>query len=122
MTTAVAMQLNLFTRLPEPGRVALVSVPEDRTPATPAAARSRAAREHHAEEHGGRKQLILDCLRLANKPMTDRQIKEKLFGVAADMNMVRPRVNDLLRERRLYEGVETPDHVTGEWVRTVWLA
>jgi len=52
-------------------------------------------------------------------PMTDRAMKEKLFGEAADMNTVRPRVNDLLRRGAIEVVGNVPDHVTGHKVRVV---
>jgi hypothetical protein len=99
---------------------------EDREVAPPAPERglhrhSLEAREHRDGEFKGRKALILDVLRMAQKPMTDRQIKERLFGENADMNMVRPRVNDLIQEGKVRECFEVEDHLTGEKVRTVWM-
>lgn len=120
MTTTCAMQLGLFTGQPVPGEVAVVVM--DRPAPRPVNEHSRAAREHHAEDHRGRKELILECVQSFGRPMTDRQIKDQVMGGAADMNTVRPRVNDLLREHRLIVAHEVEDHVTGEMVRTVWVA
>lgn len=129
----VAMQLGLFNGgRPLPGEIAIFADPQEvasreARPCAPAktnalSVNSLSARAHHQEEFKGRKGLILDALRIAGKPQTDRQIKERLFGEAADMNMVRPRVNDLLHEGRLMLCCEIEDHVTHENVRTVWLA
>lgn len=119
--TATAMQLDIFTRQPRPGECSLIGVRrEEAESAEPS--RRRAALDHNAETFRGRKALILDAIRICGKPMTDRQIKERLFGEGADMNTVRPRINELLQERKLMLAAETYDHVTGERVRAVWLA
>lgn len=124
MTTAIAMQLNLFSGQPEPGSRSVVCLvdPTERPAPRQVSLRSVAARTRHADEHRGRKALILDCLRVAGRPLSDRQIKERIFGEVADMNTVRPRVSDLIASGDLAEVGEVEDHVTGEPVRTVWLA
>ena len=133
MSTAVAMQLGLFNGgRPIPGEVAVFADPQEaesraERPRSQGverglSMRSLVAHEKHEAEFKGRKALILDALRTAGKPLTDRQIKERLFGESADMNMVRPRINDLLHEHKLMMVHEVEDHVTGENVRVVWLA
>ena len=128
----IALQLGLFTGRPLPGEVAVFADPQEvrATGRSPQPAperrglndRSLVAHEKHEAEFKGRKALIVDALRTAGKPMTDRQIKERLFGEAADMNMVRPRINDLIHEHKLMVAHEVEDHVTHESVRLVWLA
>jgi hypothetical protein len=80
------------------------------------------ARDHNQEAHKGRKALILECLELRGKPQTDRQIRDACCGEAADMNSVRPRITELIREGKLIECGEIEDPVTHEDVRVVWLA
>ena len=53
------------------------------------------------------------------KPLTDRQVKEKL-GLD-DMNEVRPRISELLKENILTEFKNVKDEKTGKTVRTVSL-
>ena len=55
----------------------------------------------------------------AHGPATDREIARGLFGEGADMNMVRPRVSELLDAGALAEAGRTRDAVTGMMVRTV---
>ena len=55
-------------------------------------------------------------------PCTVRCIRDGLFGEWADMDMVRPRVTELLAAGRLVECGKVPDHVTGRSVMTVDLA
>jgi hypothetical protein len=85
-------------------------------------ANSLAAKDHNQEAHKGRKQLIVECLRLRAKPLTDRQIRDACCGESADMNSVRPRITELIREGKLMECGEIVDPATGENVRVVWLA
>ncbi len=133
MSTAIAMQLGLFTGRPLPGEVAVFADTQEVAGREGRKGRkghrdrglndrSLVAHEKHEAEFKGRKALIVDALRTAGKPMTDRQIKERIFGEAADMNMVRPRINDLLHEHKLMVAHEVEDHVTHESVRLVWLA
>jgi hypothetical protein len=86
---------------------------------------SLAARERHEVEFRGRKGRIIEALRSANRPLTDREILEHLYPEGDprrhDMNLVRPRVTELIHERRLEEIFERPDHRTGERVRVLWL-
>jgi hypothetical protein len=85
-------------------------------------ANSLAAKEHNQDAHKGRKQLIVECLRLRAKPLTDRQIRDAICGETADMNSVRPRITELIRDGKLMECGEIEDPVTHEDVRVVWLA
>lgn len=52
---------------------------------------------------------------------TDREIKNGMFGVESDMNMVRPRITELIEIKMLQEVGETTDTVTGKTVRVVGL-
>ena len=54
-----------------------------------------------------------------NGPCTVRQIVEGLFGAGADMNLVRPRVTELLNDDRLVEDGSVKDHVSGRPVMLV---
>jgi len=131
--TAQALQFDLFTGAPMRGERAMpVFMGSDTFPERASTTkgakerdlseRSLAARDNHAAALAGRKALIVDCIRLAKFPMTDRQIKEKLFGESGDMNLVRPRITELIHEHRLIECGEIVDPVTGDTVRRVWLA
>lgn len=80
------------------------------------------AKEHHQDAHKGRKQLIVECLQVRGKPLTDRQIRDACCGETADMNSVRPRITELIRKGKLMECGEIEDPVSGEQVRVVWLA
>lgn len=133
MHTTTAIQLNLWGA-PCPGEVALVQVGDAQEraarggcgEAAPAPQRglhahSLEARDHNQEAHKGRKQLILDCLFVKGKPMTDRQIRDAICH-GGDMNVVRPRITELLKEGKLVECGEVEDDVTHEDVRVVWLA
>lgn len=44
-----------------------------------------------------REKDIWDYLVCRDKPMTDREIRDGLFGTTADMNMVRPRITELIK-------------------------
>lgn len=55
-------------------------------------------------------------------PCTVRCIRDGLFGEWADMDMVRPRVTELLAAGRLVECGKVPDHATGRSVMMVDLA
>ncbi len=129
--TTMAMQLNLFTGGICAGEGTRVYLGSDSTPERPERkqgepramhSHSLAAHEHHQDEHKGRKGLILECLALRCKPMTDRQILEALYPDSDDMNRVRPRITELVREGRLMEAGEIEDPDTHETVRKVWLA
>jgi hypothetical protein len=134
MHTTTAVQLNLWGN-PCQGEATLVMVEDAqemaarggcgeaaRAPQRALHVHSLAAKENNQDAHKGRKQLILDCLVVKGKPMTDRQIRDACCGEGADMNSVRPRITELIREGKLMECREIEDPVTGEQVRVVWLA
>ena len=60
-----------------------------------------------------RKGMILDVI--GDRPMTDREIKEELF--LQDMNCVRPRITELVKDGLLLEVGSKKDKVTGRTVR-----
>jgi len=133
MHTETAIQLNLWGN-PCPGEVALVQAGDAQErvarggcgEAAPAPQRglhahSLAAKDHNQDAHKGRKQLIVECLRLRAKPLTDRQIRDAICQ-GGDMNTVRPRITELIKEGKLMECGEIVDPVTQEAVRVVWLA
>lgn len=67
-----------------------------------------------------REMLIYGLLARSLRPMTDREVKDTLFGVMADMNMVRPRITDLRKKGWLREQKKAViDPVTKKYVRTV---
>ncbi len=65
-----------------------------------------------------RRRVILDWVR-RHGPATDREIRDGLFGEHADMNMVRPRVSECLRDSTLVECGRALDPHTGRHVRRV---
>ena len=129
---AIAVQLNLWGAAVR-GESTMVSYadPQERAArggvAAPAEAprathcHSLAAHDRHQDAHRGRKQLILECLQVRGKPLTDRQIRD-LICPGGDMNAVRPRITELLRDGRLIEAGEIEDPDSHETVRVVWLA
>jgi len=134
MHTTTAVQLNLWGS-PCAGEATLVMVedPQEmaarggcgnmaREPQRALHVHSLEARDHNQEAHKGRKMLILECLKLRGKPMTDRQIRDAICGEAADMNTVRPRITELVRDGKLTDCGEIEDDVTHEDVRVLWLA
>jgi hypothetical protein len=68
----------------------------------------------------GRKEAVVRWLAV-HGASTDREIKDGLLGPAADMNAVRPRVNELIEDGMVVEVGEKADHVTGMKVRVVTL-
>jgi hypothetical protein len=131
--TTTAVQMSLWGA-PCPGEVAMVQVGDAQEraarggcgEAAPAPQRglhahSLVAKEHNQDAHKGRKQLILECLTVKGKPMTDRQIRDAICH-GGDMNSVRPRITELIKEGKLMEFAEIVDQVTHEDVRVVWLA
>jgi hypothetical protein len=132
MHTTTAVQLNLWGN-PLAGEATLVMVEDAQeraarggcgeAAAAPRAvhANSLAAKEHNQDAHKGRKQLVLECLVVKGKPMTDRQIRDAICQ-GGDMNTVRPRITELIREGKLMECGDIEDPVTHEDVRVVWLA
>ena len=132
MHTTTAVQLDLWGN-PCQGDATLVMVEDAQeraarggcgtaAPRREVHAHSLAAKEHNQDAHKGRKLLILECLQLRGKPLTDRKIRDACCGEAADMNTVRPRITELIREKRLMEAGEIVDPATSETVRRVWLA
>lgn len=134
MHTTTAVQLNLWGN-PCQGEGTLVMVEDAqeraacggcgdaaRAPQRALHVHSLEAKEHHQDAHKGRKQLIVECLQLRAKPLTDRQIRDACCGEGADMNSVRPRITELIREGKLMECGEIEDPVSHENVRVVWLA
>jgi hypothetical protein len=131
MHTTIAVQLNLWGN-PCEGTLVMVEDAQERAacggcgeaaraPQRALHAHSLAARDHHQDAHKGRKQLIVDCLVVKGKPMTDRQIRDAICH-GGDMNTVRPRITELLKEGKLVDCGEIEDAATGEQVRVVWLA
>jgi predicted HTH transcriptional regulator len=76
------------------------------------------AQDARAGELKGRKAAILDWLR-ERGPATDRQVRDALFGEHADMNMVRPRISELVAQGKCHEVGSVEDDVTGLHVRIV---
>jgi hypothetical protein len=66
-----------------------------------------------------RENLIYGFLLRAGRAMTDREIKDELFGFTADMNTTRPRLSDLIRAGWIRETGKTIDGITGKRVRKV---
>jgi hypothetical protein len=65
-----------------------------------------------------REKLIYGQLMFAGR-QTDREIKDALFSLSADMNTVRPRVSDLIEKGWVKEVGQKRDAVTGKTVRIV---
>jgi len=80
---------------------------------------SLAAHESLGSELTGRRAAVVAWLRAHGRPATDREIAHGMFGDSADMNMVRPRVSELLAAGALEEVGKTRDALTGMTVRTV---
>jgi hypothetical protein len=76
------------------------------------------ALEVKAEALSGRKAEIVAWLR-AYGPATDRQVRDALFGDRADMNMVRPRITELVKCGVCHEVGSVKDEATGLHVRIV---
>lgn len=66
----------------------------------------------------GRRALIAEWV-AAHGPATDREIARGLFGAGADMNLVRPRVSELLAAGVMREAGCVCDSETGARVRRV---
>jgi hypothetical protein len=79
---------------------------------------SQAAHEAIQPTVTGRRAEIR-CWLIAHGPATDRQIRDGLFGSGADMNMVRPRVTELLAIGSIIEEGRVADAATGMTVRVV---
>ena len=79
---------------------------------------SLAARVDHQQAFTGRRLEVLTWLK-KHGPATDREIVAGLFFDGADMNLVRPRVTELLDARAVAEVEQVCDAVTGMMVRRV---
>lgn len=79
---------------------------------------SLAAHEAIESALAGRRAAVLDYVRL-HGPCTVRAILEGLFYVGADMDLVRPRVSELLTSRDLVECGKVADTTTGRPVMMV---
>ena len=64
---------------------------------------------------------ILAFVKTNGSPMTDRHIKDAMFGREADMNRVRPRITELIDMGFLQQYGNTKDALTGKTVRVVML-
>ena len=71
-----------------------------------------------AEDLRGRKAEIVAWLRQYG-PATDRQVRDALFGDRGDMNMVRPRITELVKIGVCHEVGSEVDDTTGLHVRIV---
>jgi hypothetical protein len=120
--TVTAMQLDLFTRLPVRGERAQVMEKDDsaREPRR-MSMRSIMAHDRREDEFGGRKRLIMDCLKLRRRPLTAREILADLFPGSDDLNRVRPRISEMVKSGDLVEAYEQVDAATGETVAAFWL-
>jgi hypothetical protein len=79
---------------------------------------SLAGHDAMAVELRGRRAEVMGWLR-DHGPATDRQVRDGLYGVNADMNMVRPRISELLDARVIRELDRVEDASTGMTVRRV---
>ena len=77
------------------------------------------AANQEADTYSPREQAIIAILRNATKPMTDRDIARA--GLFNDMNMVRPRINELIGKGRIEEVGTTWCVATARQVRTLRL-
>ncbi|MDD5705081.1 MAG: hypothetical protein PHR35_04090 [Kiritimatiellae bacterium] len=66
----------------------------------------------------GRRAEVLEWVRL-HGPCTVRQVLEGLYHPGADMDLVRPRVTELIAAKQLVECNKVVDHVTGRPVMVV---
>jgi hypothetical protein len=85
---------------------------------------AKAHREEHAKLAGRAKMILrwfeIRCS-IGNVGMSDRDVKDALFGVTADMNRVRPRITELIDLGLLKETGKVKDSLTGKTVRLVGL-
>ena len=127
MKTAIAQQLSLFgDHDPVPGENAVMVVgidfgKEPSKTGTYVVDNSLRAHDRNAAALHNRKGVILDVLRLGSKPMTARQILERIWPDSDDMNKVRPRITELLAEGRLEHVCDVHDDVTNEIVGMYWI-
>ena len=66
-----------------------------------------------------KEKLIYGHIVMVGKPVTDREIKDALYGRSADQNTVRPRITELKKKGWLVEVDKVKDRVTGKRVRRV---
>lgn len=71
------------------------------------------------DEFGVRCRSVYDWVSRRPAPVTDRQVRDGLFGTTADMNAVRPRINELIKSKWLIEVGSTKDKTTNRTVRLV---
>jgi repressor of nif and glnA expression len=62
---------------------------------------------------------ILKFLKDIQHGMTDRQVKDAMYGQNADMNRVRPRITELIEVGLLVQVNQAKDQLTGKTVRVV---
>lgn len=62
---------------------------------------------------------ILECVETWKQPMTDRDIRDRVLGIDADMQQVITRVNELLGRGKLLVAGKLQDPLTRKVVRTV---
>lgn len=82
---------------------------------------SLGAHDAIAVELRGRRAEVMTWLR-NHGPATDRQVRDGIYGPNADMNMVRPRISELLDARVIREVDRIEDAATGMQVRRVAVA
>ena len=80
---------------------------------------SLVAYQEEVRNFNKREALIYGFLCFEGRPMTDREIRNKLFGVHADMNRCRPRITDLKKRGWVTEVGRQKDPATGKSVRLV---
>jgi len=68
---------------------------------------------------GKRERKIYKCLMACGRPMTDREVRDRLFGPLADMNAVRPRITELRDKGWIREVGAKRDAMTRKKVRLV---
>lgn len=105
---------SLQRRRPRPRRAAVI--PDNRG----RHANSINAREAIKTDAQRRCEMIINYL-VRQGPSTDRQVLNGLFPGREDMNLVRPRISDLIRVGTLIEHSEVRDPKTGRKVRRVQL-
>ena len=109
---AIATQMDLFAAATE--RWIAAQQPKERA----LHIHSLLAQDAKADVLSGRKAAIAEWLR-AYGPATDRQVRDALFGDRADMNMVRPRITELVKIGVCHEVGSVKDEATGLHVRSV---
>ena len=77
------------------------------------------AYQEEARKFNDREKMIYGHLTMTHAPITDREVKDYLFGKAGDMNNVRPRITDLIEKKWVIEVDKIRDYVTGKSVRRV---